>query len=182
MREILYQGMISCYPLRYRSSSGIPTDEEFRDNNPIYRDNDDTRFRIFDSHFFEFRGAKPLVDAPPFPFTLTIYLKNQLQEDTMTNSKASSSAIKTPSIKKKMSKSKNEHGLSDAAIRRLARRGGVMRMSDLVYEETRKTLKSFLTDVILDASVYTEFGGRKTMTAMDVVYALRRKDITTHGF
>ena len=100
----------------------------------------------------------------------------------MTNSKASSSAIKTPSIKKKMSKSKNEHGLSDAAIRRLARRGGVMRMSGLVYEETRKTLKSFLTDVILDASVYTEFGGRKTMTAMDVVYALRRKDITTHGF
>ena len=81
-----------------------------------------------------------------------------------------------------MSKSKNEYGLSDSAIRRLARRGGVMRMSVLVYEETRRTLKSFLQDVIVDASLYTEFAGRRTMTAMDVVYALKRQNLTTHGF
>jgi len=88
----------------------------------------------------------------------------------MTLSNTSSSAVKTGLIKKKrMSKSKNEYGLSDSAIRRLARRGGVMRMSVLVYEETRRTLKSFLQDVIVDASLYTEFAGRRTMTAMDVV-------------
>ena len=116
----------------------------------------------------------------PLPFTFISSI-NHLDKDTMTLSKASSStsAFKT---KKKVSKSKNENEISNASIRRLARRGGVMRMSGLVDEETRGTLKSFLERVILDASVYTEFAGRRTMTAMDVVYALKRQNLTKNGF
>ncbi|KAI8503874.1 Histone H4, partial [Branchiostoma belcheri] len=48
------------------------------------------------------------------------------------------------------------------AIRRLARRGGVKRISGLIYEETRGVLKVFLENVIRDAVTYTEHAKRKT--------------------
>uniref|UniRef100_A0A1I8P6C4 Histone H4 n=1 Tax=Stomoxys calcitrans TaxID=35570 RepID=A0A1I8P6C4_STOCA len=67
-------------------------------------------------------------------------------------------------------------------IRRLARRGGVKRISGLIYEETRGVLKVFLENVIRDAVTYTEHAKRKTVTAMDVVYALKRQGRTLYGF
>ncbi len=76
----------------------------------------------------------------------------------------------------------NIEGISRPAIRRLARRGGVKRLSGLVYEETRSVLKEFLTDVIRDAITYTEHARRRTVTANDVVYALRRRGRTLYGF
>ena len=68
------------------------------------------------------------------------------------------------------------------AIRRLARRGGVKRISGLIYEETRGVLKVFLENVIRDAVTYTEHARRKTVTALDVVYALKRQGRTLYGF
>ncbi|KAG5278634.1 hypothetical protein AALO_G00101100 [Alosa alosa] len=65
---------------------------------------------------------------------------------------------------------------------RLARRGGVKRISGLIYEETRGVLKVFLENVIRDAVTYTEHAKRKTVTAMDVVYALKRQGRTLYGF
>ena len=84
--------------------------------------------------------------------------------------------------------------MTKGAIRRLARRGGVKRISCLskllsripmpsesilmltpfsrvatVYEETRGVLKVFLQNVLRDAVVYTEHRRQKTVTAMDVV-------------
>ncbi|CAH3187209.1 unnamed protein product [Porites lobata] len=70
----------------------------------------------------------------------------------------------------------NIQGITKPAIRRLARRGGVKRISGLIYEETRGVLKVFLENVIRDAVTYTEHAKRKTVTAMDVVYALNDKD------
>nr|XP_021500552.1 histone H4-like [Meriones unguiculatus] len=52
----------------------------------------------------------------------------------------------------------NIQGITKPAIRRLARRGGVKRIS------------------------YTEHAKRKTVTAMDVVYALKRQGRTLYGF
>ncbi|KAK2867621.1 hypothetical protein Q8A67_025738 [Cirrhinus molitorella] len=49
----------------------------------------------------------------------------------------------------------------------LARRGGVKRISGLIYEETRGVLKVLLENVICDAITYTEHAKRKTVTAMD---------------
>lgn len=46
------------------------------------------------------------------------------------------------------------------AIRRLARRGGVKRISGLIYEETRGVLKIFLENVIRDSVTYTEHAKR----------------------
>ena len=68
------------------------------------------------------------------------------------------------------------------AIRRLARRGGVKRISGLIYEETRGVLKVFLENVIRDSVTYTEHARRKTVTALDVVYALKRQGRTLYGF
>ena len=45
----------------------------------------------------------------------------------------------------------NIQGITKPAIRRLARRGGVKRISGLIYEETRGVLKVFLENVIRDA-------------------------------
>ncbi|XP_022808494.1 histone H2B-like [Stylophora pistillata] len=72
----------------------------------------------------------------------------------------------------------NIQGITKPAIRRLARRGGVKRISGLIYEETRGVLKVFLENVIRDAVTYTEHAKRKTVTAMDVVYALKRQGRT----
>ena len=76
----------------------------------------------------------------------------------------------------------NIQGITKPAIRRLARRGGVKRISGLIYEETRSVLKVFLENVIRDAVTYTEHARRKTVTAMDVVYALKRQGRTLYGF
>ena len=74
----------------------------------------------------------------------------------------------------------NIQGITKPAIRRLARRGGVKRISGLIYEETRGVLKVFIENVIRDAVTYINHAKRKT--AMDVVYALKRKGRTLYGF
>eukprot|EP00921_Rhytidocystis_pertsovi_P000002 GHVQ01000005.1.p1 GENE.GHVQ01000005.1~~GHVQ01000005.1.p1 ORF type:complete len:115 (-),score=7.38 GHVQ01000005.1:426-770(-) len=73
-------------------------------------------------------------------------------------------------------------GVTKPAIRRLARRGGVKRISLLVYEEIRVALKMFLHNVVRDAVTYCEHGHRRTVTAMDVVLALRRQGRILYGF
>ena len=54
--------------------------------------------------------------------------------------------------------------------------------SPALHEETRGVLKVFLENVIRDAVTYTEHARRKTVTAMDVVYALKRQGRTLYGF
>ena len=76
----------------------------------------------------------------------------------------------------------NIQGITKPAIRRLARRGGVKRISAMIYEETRGVLKTFLESVIRDAVTYTEHAKRKTVTSLDVVYALKRQGRTLYGF
>uniref|UniRef100_A0A7E4USQ5 Histone H4 n=1 Tax=Panagrellus redivivus TaxID=6233 RepID=A0A7E4USQ5_PANRE len=73
-------------------------------------------------------------------------------------------------------------GITKPAIRRLARRGGVKRISGLIYAETRSVLKVFLENIIRDSVTYCEHAKRKTVTAMDVVYALKRRGRTLYGF
>jgi len=45
-------------------------------------------------------------------------------------------------------------GITKPAIRRLARRGGVKRISGLIYEETRGVLKIFLENVCYAAAFF----------------------------
>ena len=76
----------------------------------------------------------------------------------------------------------NIHGITKPAIRRLARRGGVKRISGLIYEETRGVLKVFLENVIRESVTDTEHAKRKTVTAMDDVFALKRQGHTLYRF
>ena len=73
-------------------------------------------------------------------------------------------------------------GITKPAIRRLARRGGVKRLSSFIYDDSRQVLKGFLENVVRDAVTYTDHARRKTVTAMDVVYALKRQGRTIYGF
>ena len=49
-------------------------------------------------------------------------------------------------------------------------------------EDEGRFLKVFLEAVIRDSVTYTEHAKRKTVTAMDVVYALKRQGRTLYGF
>lgn len=73
-------------------------------------------------------------------------------------------------------------GITKPAIRRSARRGGVKRLSGLIYEEMREVIKKFLQSVLQDALMFTEHARRKTVSALDVVYALKRQGRTLYGF
>jgi len=66
--------------------------------------------------------------------------------------------------------------------RMLSSCGSVKRISAMIYEETRGVLKTFLEGVIRDAVTYTEHAKRKTVTSLDVVYALKRQGRTLYGF
>jgi histone H4 len=68
----------------------------------------------------------------------------------------------------------NCDGLTRPAIRRLARRGGVKRISDDTYETAQSAQRIFLELVIRDAVLYTEHARRKTVTTLDIVYSLKR--------
>jgi histone H4 len=91
---------------------------------------------------------------------------------------------KTGSLAKRRVKNAKEVilGITKPAIRRLARRGGVKRISAMIYDETRICLRSFLEQVIRDSVTYTEHARRKTVTAMDVVYSLKRQGRSLYGF
>lgn len=83
---------------------------------------------------------------------------------------------------KKSAQKETIQGVTKNAIRRLARRGGVKRINGLMYEETRTVLRAFLENLIRESVTYTEHARRKTVTALDVVYALKRAGRTLYGF
>lgn len=71
-------------------------------------------------------------------------------------------------------------GVTKAAIRRLARRGGVKRISQLTYDEVRETLQERLQKVVHDAWLLAENAKRKTVTAEDVSYSLKKNSMHTY--
>lgn len=77
----------------------------------------------------------------------------------------------------------NIQGITKPAIRRLARRGGVKRISNLIYDETRTVLKVFLENVIRDAVTYTEHGTLPYWYIHQITYTISstQKDCYSHG-
>ena len=76
----------------------------------------------------------------------------------------------------------NLQGITKSAIRRLARRGGVKRISELCYEEIRGVIKVYLEIIIRDAVTYAEHARRKTIHVYDIILALKRQGRTLYGF
>jgi histone H4 len=89
---------------------------------------------------------------------------------------------KAPMRKPKRVLRDNIQGITKPAIRRLARRGGVKRLSNQIYGETRGVLKVFLVEVLRNSVVFTEHAKRKTVTSGDIVHALKTVGITYYGY
>ncbi|PSR78002.1 histone H4 [Coniella lustricola] len=73
-------------------------------------------------------------------------------------------------------------GITRPAIRRLARRGGVKRISASIYDDIRAALKDRLTRILHDCVTYVEHRQAKTVTVLDVIHSLRRIGRPIYGF
>ena len=84
--------------------------------------------------------------------------------------------------KKRIQYNPLDHVAKHSAVRRLARRGGAKRISALLYEEAREVMKKFVTGLVKDSEAYMDNGKRITVSAMDVVYALRKRGRFLYGY
>lgn len=76
----------------------------------------------------------------------------------------------------------NLANITKPALRRLARRGGVKRISGLIYDEARQMLRQFIQEVTHDALTYAVHAKRKTIRPVDIVCALKRQGRTLYGY
>ncbi|KAG8358031.1 hypothetical protein FVEN_g4093 [Fusarium venenatum] len=74
------------------------------------------------------------------------------------------------------------HGVTKPAIRRLARRGGVKRISATIYADIRAALKARLESILQDCVIYVEYRNAKTVTVHDVIHSLSRMGRPLWGF
>ena len=65
-------------------------------------------------------------------------------------------------------------------IRRLARRGGVKRFSDLIYKEVRRVVKTYISRIIFEIINFNT--SIVLITTEDVLHAIYRMGCTTSGF
>ena len=72
--------------------------------------------------------------------------------------------------------------MTRGTIRRLARRGGVKRVSMGVYSEMNDFIEYFLILALKNSAVFAEHAKRRTITAIDVIYALKRLGRTLYGY
>jgi histone H4 len=72
-------------------------------------------------------------------------------------------------------------GMSKSAVRRLARKAGVKRISESIYDETRLSLRTFLNEIIRSAAAYAVHANRKTITLNDIHFALKFHGHTLYG-
>lgn len=72
--------------------------------------------------------------------------------------------------------------ITKSAIRRLARRGGIKRISGLLYQTVRESMREFMTANLQDALAYTEHSRRKTLMTKDIIHALQRRGHSMYGF
>ena len=89
------------------------------------------------------------------------------------------------SAKKKMVKAGKQlpvGNITNGAIRRLARRGGVKRISANTHSHVREYIDDFLTKMVRDSLTFTEQLRRQTISAMDVVYALKKNGRVLYGY
>jgi len=76
----------------------------------------------------------------------------------------------------------NIKGITKPAIRRLARRGGVKRLNNMIYDDTRAVLREFLAGTIRDAAAYAQHARRNTFMTTDIIHALKHGGHTLYGF
>ncbi|KAF2682141.1 histone-fold-containing protein [Lentithecium fluviatile CBS 122367] len=73
-------------------------------------------------------------------------------------------------------------GVTKGDIRRLARRGGIKRISGTIYDDVRAVLKQRLELLLRDIIALVEHSGRKTISVTDVIFTLNRHGRPLYGF
>jgi histone H4 len=68
------------------------------------------------------------------------------------------------------------------SLRRLARRGGVKRITAPCFDAVRVALSEFLRRILGDCAVLVEYKRRFTITLPDVLLALKRQGHTLYGW
>ncbi|WZH41063.1 histone-fold-containing protein [Fusarium acuminatum] len=76
----------------------------------------------------------------------------------------------------------NIQGIRRRKYRRLARRGGVKRISAGIYEDVRAALKARLETILQNCVIYVEHRNAKTVTVRDVIHSLGRLGRPLWGF
>ena len=76
----------------------------------------------------------------------------------------------------------NVRSVTKGSIRLLALRAGIKRISGLLYEEVRGVLKGFVEGVVRDATAYTEYAKKRTVTTGAVVAALKKRGRALYGY
>ncbi|RMZ73609.1 histone H4 [Pyrenophora seminiperda CCB06] len=161
---------ITVAKFRGQSYQPIALDEEYAERVEAAQDGDE-------------KEVLPAYEAPPVYEDAAADVKEADETNNMTGrGKGGKGLGKGGAKRHRKILRDNIQGITKPAIRRLARRGGVKRISAMIYEETRGVLKTFLESVIRDAVTYTEHAKRKTVTSLDVVYALKRQGRTLYGF
>lgn len=76
----------------------------------------------------------------------------------------------------------SKDNIRSPSLKRLMRRAGIRRISAAFIQEAREMLRQFLENVIPDCVITAEYFRRKTITASDVVYVLKRHGRKLYGF
>ena len=76
---------------------------------------------------------------------------------------------------------KKDRGITKPAIVRLARRGGIPRISSRIYEEARHVIDYYLDRVVKEAVMLAKYSKRKTIFLKDVRYVLARQQRPLYG-
>ena len=71
--------------------------------------------------------------------------------------------------------------VSSAAVRRLARRGGVKRLSGDLYNEGRRVLNDFARKVLRKVQILAHHSKGKTVSLADMVQDLRHNGVSYYG-
>ena len=88
-----------------------------------------------------------------------------------------------PAVRRRAIKSKPTiQGISKGDIKRLARKGGVIRVSTDIYTETRDSIRLFLKHIVKKSLVYMLAAKRKTCRPLDLVMALKKYGRSLYGF
>ncbi len=74
------------------------------------------------------------------------------------------------------------YATSEPGVRRLARRGGVKRISALCYDEVRANFERLLEDILRDTITFTDHVNRRTVTVGDVLNGLNVAKQPIYGF
>ena len=71
-------------------------------------------------------------------------------------------------------------GITHPDIARMAHRAGILRMSSDLYEAVDAFIYDYLSDILKDSIIYTEYSKRRTVSVGDVKMALQRKNQTLY--